>query len=60
MIKKILDAPINLFFDTTPSGLIINRLVADLAKIQSSIWTLFFNLTQFYSIAMIIVIISKA
>ena len=31
MIKKVLVAPINLFFDTTPSGLIVNRLVGDLS-----------------------------
>jgi hypothetical protein len=30
MIKSVLLAPINLFFDVTPTGLIINRFSKDL------------------------------
>lgn len=60
MIRKILAAPINLFFDTTPSGLIVNRLAGDLCHIQGAFWALFFNLTTFYGVCTIIVIISTA
>ena len=38
MIKNIFSAPINLFFDVTPTGLIINRFSDDLDKVQDAFW----------------------
>ena len=34
MIERILSAPINLYFDTTPIGRIINRFTKDLQPIE--------------------------
>ena len=34
MIKKTVDAPINLYFDKTPSGRILNRFSSDISKID--------------------------
>ena len=37
MIKKTVNAPINLYFDKTPSGRILNRFSNDIGKIDSGI-----------------------
>ena len=37
MIVKILKAPINLFFDKTPSGIILNKFSKDLSKIEDAL-----------------------
>ena len=37
MAYKIIHAPINLFFDTTPSGWILNRFSKDITKIDDEI-----------------------
>ena len=34
MIERILGAPINLYFDTTPIGRIINRFTKDLQPVE--------------------------
>ena len=34
MIARILNAPINLYFDTTPTGRIINRFTKDLNPVE--------------------------
>ena len=34
MIERILNAPINLYFDTTPTGRIINRFTKDLQPVE--------------------------
>ena len=45
MIQKITNAPVNLYFDKTPSGRILNRFSSDLNKLDNAIhmkvaWTL--------------------
>lgn len=35
MISRVLNAPINLYFDTTPSGRILNKFSKDLSAIES-------------------------
>jgi ABC-type multidrug transport system fused ATPase/permease subunit len=35
MLKKILNAPINLYFDVTPIGRILNKFSKDLAEVES-------------------------
>ena len=35
MINRVLKAPINLFYDITPTGLIINRFSKDLPAIDN-------------------------
>lgn len=37
MVYKIIHAPINLFFDTTPSGWILNRFSKDIEKLDEEI-----------------------
>lgn len=37
MIKKTVDAPINLYFDKTPSGRILNRFSSDISKVDSGL-----------------------
>ncbi|CAI2362993.1 unnamed protein product [Moneuplotes crassus] len=37
MIKRVLNAPINLYFDTTPSGLILNRFSNDMSAIDKQL-----------------------
>jgi len=38
MIKGVLNAPINLFFDVTPTGVIINRFSKDLENVTYAFW----------------------
>lgn len=35
MIERVLKAPINLYFDTTPIGRILNKFTKDLSEIES-------------------------
>lgn len=37
MFKKTCDAPINLYFDKTPSGRILNRFSKDINKIDTNV-----------------------
>ena len=48
MIKKIFSAPVNLYFDTTPIGRIINRFSKDLSVAETMLPWSFGN---FYSVA---------
>ena len=49
MIHKVLRAPINLFFDVTPIGRILNRFSKDLAVLDTSIFfTISFTFYCFY------------
>ncbi len=36
MVSKVLNAPINLYFDVTPIGRILNRFSKDLSQIESN------------------------
>ena len=38
MIERVLNAPINLYFDTTPIGRIINRFTKDLSLMETVIF----------------------
>lgn len=38
MIKSVTNAPINLYFDKTPSGRILNRFSSDINKLDNAIW----------------------
>lgn len=35
MIKKVLNAPINLYFDITPIGRILNKFSKDLSAVET-------------------------
>lgn len=35
MIEKVLEAPVNLYFDVTPIGQILNRFSKDLSQLES-------------------------
>lgn len=36
MITRVINAPINLFFDRTPSGMILNKFSKDISKIDDA------------------------
>lgn len=60
MIKSVLGAPINLFFDVTPTGLIINRFSKDLDNVNHAVWGMKHALGCFYRIASVIIVIAMA
>jgi len=60
MINKIFRAPINLFFDVTPTGLIINRFSNDLEKVEAAFWCIKWALVCGYNCLMIVVVIAVA
>lgn len=60
MINRVLKAPVNLYFDTTPIGRIINKFSKDLNQVEASFgWTLgtiyALVFTLFYTIIIAIV-----
>ena len=62
MIERILNAPINLYFDTTPIGRIINRFTKDLTPIEiilvyliGSLYLNFYTLMSVLIMAVIVV-----
>ena len=48
MLSKISKAPINLYFDKTPSGKILNRFSSDISKIDNSIGSSIMNSFEWY------------
>ena len=60
MITKVLGAPINLFFDVTPTGLIINRFSKDIDNVNHAVWGIKHSLACFYRIASVIIVIAMA
>lgn len=60
MIRRVLRAPVNLYFDTTPIGRILNKFSKDLNQVEASygwimgtIWALVFTLLQTLVIAIV-------
>ena len=43
MAFKVIHAPINLFFDTTPSGWILNRFSKDIEKLDGDMFEMVFE-----------------
>lgn len=60
MIINVLEAPINLFFDVTPTGSIINRFSADLTKSEVALWLARFAMQTFFMVLSIIAVIAIA
>jgi len=60
MITKVLGAPINLFFDVTPTGLIINRFSKDIDNVNHAVWGIKQSILSFYRIASVIIVIAMA
>jgi ABC-type multidrug transport system fused ATPase/permease subunit len=60
MIKRVLFAPINLFFDVTPTGLIINRFSKDLGNMEHVFWVGKHAIVCLYDVASVIMIICLA
>lgn len=57
MIKRVLNAPVNLYFDTTPTGLILNRFSKDLTTFDNEcIYFIGSSLVSFYTLIAILVI----
>lgn len=48
MIRRVLRAPINLFYDVTPTGLIINRFSNDLGAIEGIVMAMMWGHCCFY------------
>lgn len=60
MIKRIFEAPINLFFDVTPTGLIINRFSDDLEKVEEAFWSIKWAMVCGYNVLKIVLLIAIA
>ena len=58
MIDSVLRAPVNLFFDVTPSGTILNRFSKDLAVLDNEVAFSFgaLNVMLYYVFSVLIVI----
>ena len=46
MVYKVIHAPLNMFFDTTPSGWILNRFSKDIEKLDNEISDMMFEWTD--------------
>ena len=62
MIDQVMKAPINLYFDTTPLGRILNRFSKDLSVVESSMvfeigtcYVNFYNLLSIFGVAAFVV-----
>lgn len=57
MLNKVLNAPINLYFDVTPAGTILNRFSKDLEQLDGEVFYAFMNLfiTMFMAIAVFVI-----
>jgi ATP-binding cassette, subfamily C (CFTR/MRP), member 1 len=55
MAYKVIHAPINLFFDTTPSGWILNRFSKDIEKLDGEFYDQIFNTLDCLSTFIIII-----
>lgn len=56
MIKRVLAAPINLYFDTTPIGRILNKFSKDLSIVETVIcWSYGNFYVPFYTLIMIVI-----
>jgi ATP-binding cassette subfamily C (CFTR/MRP) protein 1 len=60
MIRRVLRAPINLFYDVTPTGLIINRFSGDIGTIEGIIMAIMWAAGCFWQVISVIVIIAWA
>ena len=60
MIRRVLRAPINLFYDVTPTGLIINRFSNDLGAIEGIVMAMMWGHCCFYQVLSVICIIAWA
>lgn len=60
MISRVLRAPINLFYDVTPSGLIINRFSNDLGAIEGIVMAMMWAHCCFYGVLSVVAIIAWA
>ena len=57
MVERVLNAPINLYFDRTPVGRILNRFSKDLQAADSQMWFLIGNMhLSFYTVLSVLVI----
>ena len=57
MLVKVVNAPINLYYDVTPLGRILNKFSKDLSNIESELmWSLGFLLACFYQALGVLVI----
>lgn len=61
MISKITNAPINLYFDVTPTGNILNRFSNDLQKLDQSLGSTFASVnTLAYQALRVLIIVGMA
>ena len=58
MIKKVMAAPVNLYFDTTPIGRILNKFSKDLNNIESTLCHLYSGISFFIFMLMYTMIIA--
>jgi len=59
MIGKVLRSPVNLFFDVTPTGTIMNRFSKDLQVLDNNIaFSIGNGLVQFYQLLSVLIVIS--
>jgi len=49
-----------LFFDVTPTGLIINRFSKDIDNVDHAVWGIKQSILSFYRIASVIIVIAMA
>ena len=57
MIYRVMRAPINLFFDVTPIGRILNRFSKDLSVLDSEMcWCLNWTVISFFDMLIIITV----
>jgi ATP-binding cassette subfamily C (CFTR/MRP) protein 1 len=58
MISKVMNAPVNLFFDVTPTGTIMNRFSKDLQVMDTNIAFIFGGINvMFYQVLAILIVI---
>jgi len=61
MITKVLNAPINLYFDVTPIGTIMNRFSKDISMIDNNIAVIFGGLiVMFYQTIAVLIVMALA
>jgi ATP-binding cassette subfamily C (CFTR/MRP) protein 1 len=57
MIGKVLNAPVNLYFDVTPVGRILNKFSKDLNGLETQFaWMLSATMTNFYQLIQVFIV----
>ena len=57
MVKRVMAAPINLYFDVTPIGRILNRFSRDLGNVEASLsWEICYFMAMIYQAMAVFVV----